>query len=49
MGEYQYNSDDKGRVMIPVKFRDELGSLFNLTCGLNHGFFGYALKEWYLL
>jgi len=46
MGEYQHTIDEKGRLIIPVKFRDELGSTFVLTRGLDHCVFGYPLEEW---
>ncbi|WP_245947248.1 hypothetical protein [Bacillus taeanensis] len=45
MGEYRHNSENKGRLIIPVKFRDELGSSFCLTRRLDHCVFGYPLKE----
>ncbi|MFC7392452.1 division/cell wall cluster transcriptional repressor MraZ [Scopulibacillus cellulosilyticus] len=46
MGEYQHNIDDKGRLIIPSKFREELGSSFVLTRGLDQCVFGYPLDEW---
>lgn len=46
MGEYQHNIDEKGRIIIPAKFRDELGSTFVLTRGLDQCIFGYPLEEW---
>ncbi|WP_310261707.1 division/cell wall cluster transcriptional repressor MraZ [Fictibacillus barbaricus] len=46
MGEYQHSIDEKGRMIIPSKFRDELGSEFVLTRGLDQCVFGYPLNEW---
>ncbi|WNB93980.1 division/cell wall cluster transcriptional repressor MraZ [Bacillus sp. NEB1478] len=46
MGEYQHSIDEKGRMIIPSKFRDELGSEFILTRGLDQCVFGYPLNEW---
>jgi MraZ protein len=46
MGEHLHTIDDKGRMIIPSKFRDELGSTFVLTRGLDQCVFGYPLDEW---
>lgn len=46
MGEYQHSIDEKGRMIIPSKFRDELGTEFILTRGLDQCVFGYPLNEW---
>jgi MraZ protein len=46
MGEYQHNIDEKGRMIIPSKFREELGAEFILTRGLDQCVFGYPLSEW---
>ncbi|HEX6923392.1 MAG TPA: division/cell wall cluster transcriptional repressor MraZ, partial [Bacillales bacterium] len=46
MGEYQHNIDLKGRIIVPAKFREELGSSFVLTRGLDQCVFGYPLDEW---
>ncbi|MCM3732270.1 division/cell wall cluster transcriptional repressor MraZ [Fictibacillus nanhaiensis] len=46
MGEYQHNIDEKGRMIIPSKFREELGTEFILTRGLDQCVFGYPLSEW---
>lgn len=35
MGEYNHTLDTKGRVFIPAKFRDELGSSFVLSAGFD--------------
>jgi MraZ protein len=49
MGEYQHTIDEKGRVIIPSKFRDDLGQTFVLTRGLDQCVFGYPMEEWKLL
>jgi len=46
MGEFQHSVDDKGRMIIPAKFRDELGSSFVMTRGLDHCLFVYPMSEW---
>lgn len=46
MGEYQHNIDNKGRVIIPAKFRDELGETFVITRGLDKSLFVYPMSEW---
>lgn len=46
MGEYHYNLDEKGRLTIPSKFRDELGYEFVITRGLDNCLFVYTKKEW---
>lgn len=49
MGEYHHNIDSKGRMIIPAKFRDNLGETFVITRGLDQCLFGYPLSEWKLL
>lgn len=49
MGEYQHSIDDKGRLIIPAKLRDSLGSMFILTRGLDQCLFVYPMEEWGLL
>ncbi|AGX03750.1 MULTISPECIES: division/cell wall cluster transcriptional repressor MraZ [Bacillaceae] len=46
MGEYHHNVDTKGRLIVPAKFRDNLGEMFILTRGLDQCLFGYPLSEW---
>ena len=46
MGEYQHTVDTKGRLIIPAKFRDDLGDGFVITRGLDHCLFGYPIGEW---
>lgn len=46
MGEYRHTVDSKGRLIIPAKFRDELGPQFVITRGMDGCLFGYPLTEW---
>lgn len=49
MGEYQHNIDAKGRLIMPSKFRDELGEKFVVTRGMDGCLFGYPQSEWEVL
>lgn len=46
MGEYKHNIDAKGRIIIPAKFRQELGDKFVITRGMDGCLFGYPMTEW---
>jgi len=46
MGEFHHNIDDKGRLVIPNKFRNELGNQFVLARGLEKCLYVYSLSEW---
>src|SRR5690606_29789348 len=46
MGEYQHSIDEKGRMIIPAKFRDALGTTFVMTRGLDNCLFIYPMDEW---
>lgn len=46
MGEYQHSIDDKGRITVPVKFREALGAKFLITRGLDECLFVYPMEEW---
>ncbi|MDD2489683.1 MAG: division/cell wall cluster transcriptional repressor MraZ [Bacilli bacterium] len=46
IGEYHHNIDDKGRLIIPSKFRYELGEKFIITKGLDGCLFVYPKNEW---
>jgi len=46
MGEYHHNIDEKLRIIIPSKFRDELGESVVVTRGLENCLFVYSLTEW---
>ncbi|HEY2421470.1 MAG TPA: division/cell wall cluster transcriptional repressor MraZ [Neobacillus sp.] len=49
MGEYRHSIDNKGRMIVPSKFRDGLGEMFIITRGLDQCLFGYPLSEWALI
>ena len=46
MGEFHHNLDDKKRLIIPSKFREEIGEKFVVTRGLDGCLFVYSLVEW---
>ncbi|MGX4669133.1 division/cell wall cluster transcriptional repressor MraZ [Cerasibacillus sp. JNUCC 74] len=49
MGEFQHNIDTKGRIIVPSKFREELGTTFVVTRGLDQCLFAYPMTEWKIL
>ncbi|HAH96121.1 MAG TPA: cell division/cell wall cluster transcriptional repressor MraZ [Firmicutes bacterium] len=49
MGEYLHALDAKGRLIMPARFREELGEKFIITRGLDHCLFVYPLGEWRVL
>ena len=46
MGEFHHNIDEKNRLIIPSKFRCELGENVVITRGLEKCLFVYSLDEW---
>jgi len=46
MGEYNHTIDPKGRIIIPAKFREDLGEQFVVTKGLDGCLFVYEEQEW---
>ncbi|EUJ41743.1 division/cell wall cluster transcriptional repressor MraZ [Brochothrix campestris] len=46
MGEYAHNIDVKGRLIMPAKFREQLGDHFVVTRGLDKCLFVYPMHEW---
>lgn len=46
MGEYHHNIDDKGRLVLPSKFRNLLGESFIITRGFEKCLYVYSLAEW---
>ena len=46
IGEYHHNIDDKSRLIIPSKYRSELGEQFIITRGLDKCIFIYSMNEW---
>lgn len=49
IGEYQHAIDSKNRIIIPSKFREELGDAFILTKGLDGCLYAYPMDEWKVL
>ncbi len=47
MGEYSHSIDAKGRLIIPAKYREQLGKEFVVTKGLDGCLFVYPLTEWH--
>lgn len=46
MGEYRHTIDKKGRIIIPAKYRDKLGSIFYVTRGLEGCLYIYSDFDW---
>lgn len=46
MGEYSHTIDAKGRIIVPVKFRESLGDNFVVTKGLDNCLFVYTKEDW---
>ncbi|MGP1569538.1 MAG: division/cell wall cluster transcriptional repressor MraZ [Eubacteriales bacterium] len=46
MGKYQNSIDEKGRMIIPAKYRDELGGSCVLTLGMDFCLYIYPMAEW---
>lgn len=46
MGEYHHTIDGKGRLIIPSKFRELLGTEFVITRGLDGCLSIYPMDEW---
>ena len=46
MGEYNHTIDEKGRMIIPSKFRDALGASFVITRGMDGCIYAYPDEEW---
>lgn len=46
MGEYNHTIDAKGRLIVPSKFREQLGDEFVVTKGLDGCLFAYDNSEW---
>lgn len=46
VGEFSHNIDSKGRIIMPVKFREQLGEQFMITKGLDGCLFVYPMEVW---
>ncbi len=49
IGEYQHSFDAKGRLIMPAKFRAQLGERCIATRGMDHCLFVFPLDEWEIL
>lgn len=49
IGEYQHALDAKNRMIVPAKLREDLGTKFVITKGLDGCLYVYPLEEWKLL
>lgn len=45
-GEYEHSIDAKGRLFLPARLREELGSVFYITRGLDNCLFAYSAEAW---
>jgi len=46
MGEFHHNIDEKRRIIMPSKLREELGNTIIITRGLEECLFIYSKEEW---
>ena len=46
IGEFHHNIDEKGRLIIPSKFREDIGEKFVVTRGLDGCLFAYSIGNW---
>jgi MraZ protein len=46
MGTYYHNIDSKGRLIVPSKLRDNLGSEFVVTKGQDTNLYIFSYEEW---
>ena len=46
IGEYHHNIDEKNRLIIPSRFREEIGNDFVVTKGLDGCLYVYSISVW---
>lgn len=46
VGEYEHSLDVKGRIIMPAKFREDIGDKFIVTKGLDGCLFAFSISEW---
>ena len=46
MGEFSHSLDAKGRLIMPAKYREQLGETFVVTKGSDQCLFVYSMEEW---
>jgi len=44
LGQYEHAIDEKGRLIVPAKYRESLGEKFIITFGLDTCLFVYPLE-----
>ncbi len=44
-GEYYHQLDNKGRLRIPAKLRNELGNKYCVTMGIDHSLFVFSMEK----
>ena len=49
MGQFEHTIDAKGRTIVPVKYREELGEEFVCTWGADGCLYLYPQEEWGVL
>lgn len=49
IGEFRHTIDDKKRVALPARFRQELGKKVVVTHGLDNCLFVYPMKQWEII
>ena len=49
LGEFQHTLDEKGRMAVPVKFREKLAGGAIITRGLDRCLFVFNVKDWEVL
>jgi MraZ protein len=45
-GEFNHNIDEKGRLIVPAKLRNELGDSYMICKGMDGNLFMYSIVEW---
>lgn len=46
LGEFNHNLDNKGRLLIPSKFRNKFSDGIIITRGIDNCLFGFSKDEW---
>lgn len=46
IGEYEHTIDEKGRIKMPAKLKEDIGEKFVITQGLDGCLFAYSQNEW---
>ena len=46
MGQFNQKVDTKGRAIVPAKIREEIGSTFVITKGIEKCIYGFPIEKW---